>query len=69
MTEIIVGDRVLYFTPGGEEEIGPGTVTAMETTGQGSAAFVEFDPPEDEDLDSAQADWIDVAYLRRLKTT
>lgn len=68
MAEIMVGDRVYYRIPGGEAEVGPGTVTTMERTDQGaSAAFVEFDPPEDEDPDGAETGWIDVAYLRRIQ--
>jgi hypothetical protein len=69
MAEIVVGDRVFYRVPGGDFEIGPGTVTAIEKTDSGSiAAFVEFDPLENEGLDAAEdveADWMDVTYLRR----
>jgi hypothetical protein len=65
---ISVGDRVLYLPADGDaEDRPPGTVTTLQEAGDGLVAFVEFDPPEDDDPGGAEADWIGVAYLQRIQ--
>lgn len=65
---ISIGDRVLYVPADGDaEDRPPGTVTALEATGNGPVAFVEFDPPEEDDPGGAEADWIGVAFLQRIE--
>jgi hypothetical protein len=65
---ILVGDRVLYVPADGEYEDGqPGTVTALQDAGGRPVAFVEFDPPEEDDPGGAEGDWVGVAFLRRIE--
>ena len=65
---ISVGDRVLYVPADGDAEDGqPGTVTALQEAGGRLVAYVEFDPPEEDDPGGAEADWISVALLQRIQ--
>ncbi len=65
---ISVGDRVLYVLADGDAEDGqPGTVTALQEAGGRLVAYVEFDPPDDDDPGGAEADWIGVASLQRIE--
>ena len=65
---ILVGDRVLYMPADGDaEDRPPGTVRNLQKTGDRLFAFVEFDPPEDDDPGGAEADWISVALLQRIE--
>jgi hypothetical protein len=65
---ILVGDRVLYVPADGDaEDRPPGTVRTLQETGGRLVAFVEFDPPEDDDPGGAEADWIRVALLQRIE--
>ena len=67
--DISVGDRVLYVPADGDSEgRPPGIVTRLQEAGGGLVvAFVEFDPPEEDDPGGAEADWIDVAFLQRIE--
>ena len=65
---ISVGDRVLYVPADGDAEDGqPGTVTALQEAGGHLVAFVEFDPPEEDDPGGAESDWIGVASLLQIE--
>jgi len=65
---VSVGDRVLYVPGDGDaEDRPPGTVTSLQETGGRLVAFVEFDPPEEDDPGGAEADWIRVAFLQRIE--
>jgi hypothetical protein len=59
----------LYVPADGDaEDRPPGTVTKLqEAGGDLVVAFVEFDPPEEDDPGGAEADWIGVAYLQRIE--
>lgn len=64
---VSIGDRVLYVPADGDDEDGqPGTVTALQEAGGRLVAFVEFDPPEEDDPGGAEGDWIGVAFLKRI---
>jgi hypothetical protein len=65
---ISIGDRVLYVPADGDaDDRPPGTVTRLEAAGDSPVAFVEFDPPEEDDPGGAEADWIDVVLLQRIE--
>ena len=67
--DISVGDRVLYVPADGDSEgRPPGIVTRLQEAGGGLVvAFVEFDPPEEDDPGGAEAGWIGVAFLQRIE--